>query len=474
MRKISERKVSFIILGILFVLFTVISVLSEGVYGGADNYVHYRIARYAFRHPEFFLDQWGKPVFTTIASLFAQYGFIGIKVFNILTGLLTAYFIFRIAQKLNYRFPLLVIIILCSMPMYFILMISSLTEILLSFVIIFSAWLFLNKKYFWFAVVASFLPFARTEGFFLLPVFALPLLYEKKFRTIPFLLTATIFYSIIGSFAYHDLFWIINQMPYIGGDNVYGSGSLFHFVTSYKELTGLLPALLLVTGTGVLIFQSVKENKSNNFSDYEWLLIFLPFFFYFAMHSFLWWRGLGSSLGLTRVIAGVLPCAALLCLRGWNFIYELLPDKKYIRLSLLSVLLFLLMREPFKRNRIPYPLSGTEEIVNESSKWLSQSEYFRNKIYYNDPTFCFFLDINPYDSSRIKEHVPDREHPESGIGEGEIVLWDAHFSPNEGGLPLDRMTDNSHFTLLKKFEPAETFQVLGGYNFAVYVFRKND
>jgi len=474
MQKISEKKFSFLILGVLFLFFAIISILSQGVYGGADNYVHYRIARYSFRHPEFFLDQWGKPVFTTMASLFAQYGFNGIKIFNILTGLLTAYFTFRIAQKLNYLFPLLVIIILCFMPMYFVLMISSLTEILLSFALIYSAWLFLNKKYYWFAVVASFIPFTRTEGFFLLPVFALPLLLEKKSRIIPFLLTGTIFYSVIGLFVYQDFFWVFNTMPYIGGNIIYGSGSLLHFIASYKVITGIVPALLILTGILILIFQSVRRSKENHFIANEWMLIFLPFFIYLSLHSFLWWQGMGSSFGLTRVMAAVLPLASLLSLKGWNFIYNLLPKNRYVMPVIFTVLLFFLIREPFKRNSIPFPLTGTEAVVNEASQWLRRSEYFNKKIYYYDPTFCFFLDINPYDNAKIQEHVPDLEHPEAGIASGEIVVWDAHFSPNEGHLPLERLITNSHFTLLKKFEPAETIRVLGGYDFAVYIFRKND
>jgi hypothetical protein len=471
----AEKTIALLLLSALLIFFVIIALLSDGVYGGADNYTHFRLARYAFQYPHFFVDHWGKPVYTTLSSIFAQYGFNGAKTFNIITGLFSAYLIFRIAQKLKYAFPLLAIFMLLGMPMYFIVMISSLTEILFSFFIALSAWLFLEKKYYGFAVAASLLPFLRTEGFFLLPFFALALAMEKKYKAIPLLLSGTIFYSIVGSFHYGDLLWVFSQMPYVGGaENLYGSGPLMHFVNSYKEITGLLPAMLLAAGIVILIYQSLVRRAENNFLKYEWLLLFLPFFIYLSLHSWLWWQGRGSSLGLTRVMAGVLPLAALLCMKPVNFIYQKLPENKIVRMIPLAILIFFLAREPFIRNDVPIPMSAPEAMVKETSQWLRESEYFGKKIYYNDPLFCFYLDINPFDTERIREHVPDVEHPEKEISEGEIVLWDAHFSPNEGRLPLERMTESTYFVTVKKFEPSEKFQVLGGHDFIIYVFRRND
>lgn len=474
MQKKSEKILVVILLSSLLIFFVVIALLSDGVYGGADNYSHFRLARYAFRHPEFFVDQWGKPVYTTLTSIFAQYGFNGSKVFNILAGLATAYILFLSARKLNYRYPILIIIILCSMPLYFLLMISSLTEVLFSLLVAFSTWLFLTKKYKWFAVVASFIPFVRTEGFILLPVYVAALVTEKKFKALPMLLTGTVFYSIVGSFHYGDLFWVFNQMPYVGGKNVYGSGSLLHYVNANKEITGLLPAFLLVAGIAILIYQSFSKAVQNNFLKFEWMLLFLPFFIYLSFHSWLWWQGLGASFGLIRVMAGVLPLAALLCMKPLTLLFDKLPSNIFVRLVPMLALLFLLAREPFRANRIPIPLSGPSSIVKEASEWLLNNKYAEKKIYYYNPEFCFFLDINPFDLTRIQQTVPDREHPESGISEGEIVLWDAHFSPNEGQFPLHRIMDNPYFTLVKTFEPAQPFKVLGGYDYAIHVFKRND
>jgi ABC-type cobalt transport system substrate-binding protein len=109
-KKLSEKYYIFILLIFLFIIFSVISYLSTGTYGGADDIVHYRFARYSFSHPQFFLNHWAKPVFTLLSSPFAQFGFFGIKIFNLIIGSLTAFLSYKIVKILNYKNAFLVII----------------------------------------------------------------------------------------------------------------------------------------------------------------------------------------------------------------------------------------------------------------------------------------------------------------------------------------------------------------------------
>ena len=81
--------------------YAVFALLSEGTHGGADDISHFRRSRYAFQHPEFFLYHWGKPFFTALTAPFAQLGFEGVRIFNVLAGTLTAYFTYRTARELN-------------------------------------------------------------------------------------------------------------------------------------------------------------------------------------------------------------------------------------------------------------------------------------------------------------------------------------------------------------------------------------
>ena len=80
-------------------LFVVIAAYSESSEGGADNFVHYRISKYAFKYPHLFLDLWGKPLFNVLSSVFAQFGYIGIEIFNIIIAILTTVLGYRILGK---------------------------------------------------------------------------------------------------------------------------------------------------------------------------------------------------------------------------------------------------------------------------------------------------------------------------------------------------------------------------------------
>ena len=105
---------------------------------------------------------------------------------------------------------------------------------------------------------------------------------------------------------------------------------------------------------------------------------------------------------------------------------------------------------------------------------MKESGHTKNMIYYYDPYWWYFLDLDPYDQEKIREKVPDVQHPENNIKPGEIVLWDAHFGPNEGQLPLERLVENPYFELVRMFSPDEPFQVLGGYDYEIYVFRRTE
>ena len=87
-----KHKLHLVILAALFILMVTLALLSQGYFGGADNITHYLISHYAFKYPHLFLYSWGRPLYTMLSAPFAQFGLFGVKLLNILLGLLTAYF----------------------------------------------------------------------------------------------------------------------------------------------------------------------------------------------------------------------------------------------------------------------------------------------------------------------------------------------------------------------------------------------
>jgi hypothetical protein len=55
---------------------------------------------------------------------------------------------------------------------------------------------------------------------------------------------------------------------------------------------------------------------------------------------------------------------------------------------------------------------------------------------------------------------------------GDIIIWDAHFGSNEGGVQLENLQKDSLLEEVKTFLPVEKIQVLGGYNYSIRIFKK--
>lgn len=461
-----------ILLAGLFILFGYLVLFSTSAEGGADNYAHFRLARYAFKYPQIFLDHWGKPLFTILSSPFAQFGFKGIQFFNVVAGLLTALFTYLIVRKFEYKNSWLIIIFTCFTPIYFIVMQSGLTEILFSLVLVLSTYLFFEKKFIASAIVISFIIFSRTEGIVVIPFFISAYIIERKFKAIPFLLSGFIFFSILGFFILGDFWWFITQNPYTGAKDIYGSGELTHFISNTKRINGIPLAILLGIGLISYIRDFFRKSKRTKQVANELILVLIVYVAYLAAHSVAWWKGVGGSLGLIRVTAAVMPLAAIVSLRGFNFLYDGLKFNQFVQLIFKGIVLILVIKVPYDLYHLPVKEDKREEIITEASAWIKTNNLTNNKIYYYDPYFIHQLGIDPFDQQLCAERIPDIVAPGENMPEGSILQWDAHFGPNEGKLPLDSLLNNPKFKILHVFKPEEPFTVLNGFNYEVYIFQR--
>jgi hypothetical protein len=467
--RLSERQFVYILLASLLVLFIILLVLSEGYYGGGDNLSHYKYSRYSYLHPEFLLYHWGKPVFTLITFPFAQFGFTGVQVFNILTGLVSAYLCYLVARKLNYQNSPLVIILVCFTPIYTIIMLSGMTEILFGLFCILTVYLILKEKYLLSSIIISFSPLVRTEGIYIIPVIGLALLIKKKYGAIPLLFTGFIVYSIIGYFYYNDIFWLIKKMPYRGATDLLGTGPLLHYINISHRYLGNGVRYLLVIGLVTFIVLLIR--KSRETMD-EAVLIILPFLVYFTAHSLMWWSGIGNSDGNYRYMAAIVPFTALICLKGFNIMIspKFISRIQWLKYSIILIIFVIIIIIPFDIYTIPVKMNRTQKLVNECSRWLESTEYINRKFYYYDPDFIYYLNFNPYDENISHHFLYRTEKPEYNIDIGSAVIWDAHYSPNQY-IPLKKLAESPYFKLVKVFTP-ERKLIIFGRDYKICVFER--
>jgi hypothetical protein len=441
-------------LALFFVLFSVVAFLKNGTGDAGDSIQHYLISRFAFRHPELFLHHWGKPVFVLLSAPFAQFGFVGIKLFNCLVAVLTGYFTYRIAKQLKIDHPWLAILFLFFAPLYFVYIFSGMTEHLFALALVLSVYLVLKKKVPAAVLIVSFLPFIRSEGLVMAGVFAGYLVLRRNYRMLPFLLTGHVVYSLAGYFYYHDLLWVLNRIPYASLDPWYGSGHPADFIYKLTYVLGTPLYILLTAGLVYLpIAFFIRKNRSSEWFTEEVVLIYGSFLAYFVAHSLFWALGIFNSMGMGRVMIAVVPLTALIGLRGLN-LASFSPTNLMRRLIMIAVAGYVILF-PFTSNPASVKwdsdldLTDDQVLIDEITSEV-RSVYTGYKYFYSHPYMGIGLGIDPFDRN-VHDKIMHLDFPGS-LRKHSLVIWDSWFSLVEEQIPADSLLNDKRLLLLRSYE----------------------
>jgi len=436
------RKISCFVLCFYVVIAILSIVFFNGTGDPGDSIYHYLFAKHAVIHPELFFDQWAKPVFVLLACPFAQFGFVGIKVFNAIVVGLTIFFTYKVAETLNVKNAILVAIIMIFTPLYYILTFSGLTEPLFALFVAVSIYLAVKQRYIATCLVLSFLPFVRSEGIIIIGVFAFYLIFKKQWKVIPLLLFGSILYSIAGYFTHHDLLWVINKIPYAKLSSQYGSGKPFHFVVQLLYVVGIPVYMLFWVGFISIIINAIKKKGLLE----EQILIFLGFLCFFIAHSLFWYLGIFNSMGLKRVLIGVMPMMAIIALQGFNFITEeLLNRKGMIKVGIQSLFILYILIFPFTHNpaainwKRDMMMSTDQKSANESANFEVKHFGLNSRILCAHPYLCMVLNIDCFDHhKRLGFNQTDIEQMKAG----DVLIWENWFAVVESGVKKEDLDKN--------------------------------
>ena len=443
--------------------------ISEGFHGGGDSLAHFRIAKFSLEHPEWLLDHWGKPFFTLLAFPFAQLGFKGIQFFNLILGVLTSIVAIRICNQNRWKNGWLVIPIIMFTPIFMQEFFSGLTEVAFAMLALLATWLRLKKRYVVSMILLSFLPMVRTEAVLFLAWFGLLELTEKRFKSLPLLFTGTLVYSLVGLIAKDDFLWLINEMPYTGGNDIYGSGSWMHYLQLMPEKIGMEVIVSVLFGIIFLVIGLATREK-----EARWLSlnIVIPAVMYLVFHSTMWYLGKVSA-GLPRMLAVLVPFMAIVCVYGFNQLSNLFGSK-LVSTGFSTALAVLVVWNGTSSQELPVQLGKEEKVLQDVADYINKNELDKHKIHYYALYNEVTLGLDPHYTEQCQQVIHTRSEPHINVEANSLVIYDMHFAPNEGQMPLENLTSSPYFELLETFEPDVPFNTLGDKPFKVYLFLRKD
>lgn len=447
-----QRGLLVLVLFPLCLFFSKAAFLSKGVLEPGDGIVHYTIAKYAPQYPELFLDHWGKPVFTLLSSPFAQLGFPGMIIFNVILFAITSVLLFLWAEKRSNPFAWLSPLLLLSSLVYFDMVNAGMTEVLFAAILTGTLYLFFHEKYVWGSLLFSFSIFSRPEGNLILPFFFVFLVWKRQWKAIPFLTFGFILYSIVGYFRYKDLLWYFHKNPYPEVVPFYGHGGPLDFIKANQAIWGPFMTVFNAVGVLCILLALFTQKRAKAFAYV--LLVVLPGITVLFVHSYIWWKGIHGSLGLTRVMATVAPLFVLLSLLFLNevkrYASRLVPVNYFSTVLLLVGILLggLLYSQNKDFDKIPVPETPSQQLLSQAADWyLAQQN--KGMIFYSDPYFAFKAHINPFDYSAAGNFFPlDKGNPALNLKQGTYLMWESHFAPDDGMIPKEKITQNPSLDVL--------------------------
>ncbi|MBS1594409.1 MAG: hypothetical protein JST90_08785 [Bacteroidetes bacterium] len=455
----ATHKYAIILMSLFTLGILILALCTHGTADEGDSVNHYLFARYAIKYPFHFFHHWAKPFFVLLAFPFAQAGFMGVKLMNVACTCITVWFSYLIAHKLAYRWALSVFVIATFFKLLLIVGLSGLTEPLHAALLAIAIYLVTIRRFAWATVIISFLPLVRSEGICICGVFAVYLILTAQWRYIPLLAVGHLAYGIVGYPRFHDLLWVIHNIPYHTGDQHYGHGDWSYYLIQMPGITGFVNSLLLAIGLIYTLYGIIRSLLRGAFSSAlanKWMIATL-FCAFFAMHTIFWALGLYGSFGLVRVFIAVASPMILLMVGGIEALTAFTVRIPFRNFAIAGGLLISSLVLAAGHTQYAYYPDMDFGLHPDQLCDKDAADYIKKNIQdYRDYDFFFdtaylaeLLDVDIFGDP----HFANNDHlPSGGYPHHSIIIWDDFYSDFEHGVHLVTLRKTPDLKELKTFQ----------------------
>lgn len=271
--------------------------LSDGVHHD-DDLTHLQIARWSSTWPQNLLHDWGRPGFTVLYALPAQFGWLAARVFSGLLTAATAWLAYCIAVRQGVPLAPLAPWLVWLQPMTFTLSYTTLTETPLAFYLALGMWLFLRQAHVTSAAVMSLCMLTRHEAAVWLPLWALALLIARaRWWSVLVLAWAPLAHNVLSAIFLKK--WPLLMFLAAKPTEEYGHGDWLAMAARW----------VLAAGAGPLVLALAGAPRAARL-PWGWLWIGAGAV-YFLAHTVIFRFGLFASGGYERFLTPIAPVVAV-------------------------------------------------------------------------------------------------------------------------------------------------------------------
>jgi hypothetical protein len=287
-----------------------------------DGGTHFLFARDAWWNHALLVDVWGRPLFTALYAIPALLGYLPAKLLTVAVCVATAWQCWRWAEDEGMSRAELAIPFLALQPSVLLLAGDTMTEPLFALGLVIALRLRRAGRVQGAMLLASLLPLARPEGFFVCVLWGIWTVADarvgdawwRRARTLPLLTVGVVAWWIAALLITRDPLFILHNWPHQWAPTgaLYGTAPWLEYWQLRYDVVAMPLALFFALGfLSLLVRRKLGAATS--------LVAML-----FVLHSVLRHFGLFGSAGYPRYFVCVAPAIALITLEGWNLVVDLL------------------------------------------------------------------------------------------------------------------------------------------------------
>lgn len=179
-----------------------------------DAQGHHLISRYAWKHPQLFLDVWNRPLYTVVTALPASFGFRLNQLVHIGMSIVVIWLTMRLAQRVGVKRTGLIAPLMLAQPAFLSVSWATMTEQLFLIVFLGACILLIDERSRMAGLIIGLAPLVRPEGLLLVLLWSVMLFRRGSVAAVtPWF--GVLVWVLAGLPVYGDPLWLLNANPYL-------------------------------------------------------------------------------------------------------------------------------------------------------------------------------------------------------------------------------------------------------------------